>query len=109
MATTTGGRRPARPARRARGAGPKATAGRKTKRAQVLMDPVEYAALERIAAARGASVGALIREALREKFVLDRERRMEAVRRICSMSIPLPDWDTLKREIEEERCEDLLR
>jgi Ribbon-helix-helix protein, copG family len=40
----------------------------KTKRVQVLMEPLEFAALERLARSRGASVADLIRDAARAQY-----------------------------------------
>ena len=82
----------------------------KTKRVQVLMEPAEFAALERIAQARGASVAELMREAAWHQHLrqVDQARRAEAARRFLELPrMELPVWPELKREI-EERYEDAL-
>jgi Ribbon-helix-helix protein, copG family len=78
----------------------------KTKRVQVLMEPVEFAALERLARSRGSSVADLIREAARAQYLdtTDRSRRARAATLFLSLpDAPLPDWNVLKHEIEDRR------
>lgn len=78
----------------------------KTKRVQVLMEPLEFAALERLARSRGSSVADLIREAARAQYLSadDRGRRARAAKLFLSLpDTPLPDWSVLKREIEDRR------
>ena len=75
----------------------------KTKRAQVLMDPEEYEQLEGVARQQGVSVAELVRQAIRDRFFLaprDRERILDDM---FSMNLPVDDWETLEREIEEAR------
>jgi hypothetical protein len=78
----------------------------KTKRVQVLMEPVEFAALERLARSRGSSVADLIREAARAQYLetTDRVRRSRAAELFLSLpDASLPDWSELKQEIEDRR------
>jgi hypothetical protein len=78
----------------------------KTKRVQVLMEPVEFAALERLARSRGSSVADLIREAARAQYLdaADLGRRSRAVELFLSLpDASLPDWNVLKQEIEDRR------
>ena len=78
----------------------------KTKRVQVLMEPREFAALERLARSRGSSVADLIREAARAQYldVADRSRRALAAETFLSLpDTPLPDWSVLKQELEDRR------
>lgn len=78
----------------------------KTKRVQVLMEPLEFAALERLARSRGASVADLIRDAARAQYldVADRGRRARAAELFLSLpEMPLPDWSVLKQELEDRR------
>lgn len=82
----------------------------KTKRVQVLMDPLEFAALERLARSRSTSVAALIRDAARAQYldVADRGRRARAAEFFLSLpDTSLPDWSVLKHEIEDRRGSDL--
>jgi hypothetical protein len=77
-----------------------------TKRVQVLMEPPEFATLERVARSRGSSVGELIREAARAQYlnVPDRSRRARAAETFLSLpETPLPDLSVLKQEIEDCR------
>lgn len=73
-----------------------------TERTQLLMDPAELKELRRIAKRRRVSVGSLIRDAVREKYLGDdEERRRLAAESIVSMNIgPLPDWPELKEELD---------
>jgi hypothetical protein len=73
-----------------------------TARTQLLMDPAELKELRRIAKRRRVSVGSLIRDAVREKYLVDdEERRRQAIDRILAMNIgPLPDWPELKEELD---------
>jgi hypothetical protein len=78
----------------------------KTKRVQVLMEPLEFAALERLARSRGASVADLIRDAARAQYldIADRGRRARAAELFLSLpETPLPEWRVLKLEIEGRR------
>jgi hypothetical protein len=82
----------------------------KTKRVQVLMEPIEFAALERLARSRGTSVADLIRDAARAQYldIADRGRRARGAELFLSLpDAPLPDWHVLKREIEDRRGSDL--
>jgi hypothetical protein len=81
----------------------------KTKRVQVLMEPLEFEALERVARSRGSSVAELIREAARAQYLstIDRGVRARAAELFLSLpDVPLPDWNVLKREIEDRRGSD---
>jgi Ribbon-helix-helix protein, copG family len=78
----------------------------KTKRVQVLMEPLEFAALERLARSRGASVADLIRDAARAQYldIADRGRRARAAELFLSLpETPLPEWSDLKQELEDRR------
>jgi hypothetical protein len=78
----------------------------KTKRVQVLMEPLEFAALERLARSHGASVADLIRDAARAQYldIADRGRRTRAAELFLSLpETPLPDWPVLKQELENRR------
>jgi hypothetical protein len=78
----------------------------KTKRVQILMEPLEFAALERLARSRGASVADLIRDAARAQYldIADRGRRARAAELFLSLpETPLPEWRVLKLEIEDRR------
>jgi Ribbon-helix-helix protein, copG family len=82
----------------------------KTKRVQILMEPLEFAALERLAQSRGSSVAELIRDAARAQYLgaADRDRRARAAEFFLSLpDTPLPPWATLKQEIEDRRGSDL--
>lgn len=53
----------------------------------------------REARTRGESLGFLIREAVDQAYGDDREKRLEAVRKIAEMELPVTDWETMKKEI----------
>ena len=78
----------------------------KTKRVQVLMEQSEFEALERIAHDRGTSIADLMREAARAQHLSPSNvlRRVAAAQRFLSQpDVALPDWKSLKREIEDRR------
>lgn len=64
-----------------------------TRRAQILMDPEEYSRLEELARREKVSVAELIRRAVRRCYLLPREERRALVEEICSMELPLGDWN----------------
>ena len=67
----------------------------KTKRAQILMEPVEYQQLEDLAKTKDCSVADLVREAVREKYFTGTRDKREVAKRIASMSIPIDSARTL--------------
>lgn len=73
----------------------------RTKRAQVMMEPAEYARLEEIAAGRGCSVAELIRSAVRDRYLTVATDRLRLVDDITSMDLDVGDWNDMKSEIEE--------
>ena len=75
----------------------------KTKRVQVLMEPKEFAQLEKVARKLGSSVSDLIRKAARAQYLVDVERlrRSRAAQNFLSLpDATLPDWTEVKRELE---------
>ena len=73
----------------------------RSKRAQILMEPVEYQYLEEIAHHKGCSVAELVREAVREKYGTGSGDRKAIVDRLTKHDVSLPDWEVLKKEIED--------
>jgi hypothetical protein len=74
----------------------------KTKRVQVLMEPREFALLERVARKRGSSVSDLMREAARAQYLLDvdRSRRSRATEDFLRLpDATLPDWKAVKQQL----------
>ena len=75
-----------------------------SKRVEILLDPAEMEALRRLAKKAKKSVGALIREAVKEKYLTPtRKEREAALRRLLSAEcqIDLPPWMQVKKELEE--------
>jgi hypothetical protein len=75
-----------------------------TKRVEILLDPAEMEALRRQAKRSKKSMGALIREAVKEKYLTPTSKEREAaVRRLLSAEcqIDLPPWSQAKKELEE--------
>ena len=75
-----------------------------SKRVEILLDPAEMEALRRQAKKAKKSVGALIREAVKEKYLTPtRKEREAALRRLLSAEcqIDLPPWKQVKKELEE--------
>ena len=75
-----------------------------SKRVEILLDPAEMEALRRQAKKAKKSVGALIREAVKEKYLTPtRKEREAALRRLLSAEcqIDLPPWKQVKKELEK--------
>jgi Ribbon-helix-helix protein, copG family len=71
-----------------------------TRRTQVLLDDERYARLEERAQLTGASVGALIRQAIDVAFPGAPSDRMRAGQELLDATpIPVEDWDEMKREV----------
>jgi hypothetical protein len=69
------------------------------RRVQVLLSDAQFAELEAQAHLRKKSIGAVIREALAEHLsVGDRAERIEAVRTLAAMRLPVSDWEQMERE-----------
>jgi hypothetical protein len=82
----------------------------RTKRAQILMEPVEYQKLEDIARSEDCSVAELVREAVREKYFAGTKDKQEVVKRLLSYNVPVDDdWVVIEKELEEGYDEDLRR
>lgn len=70
-----------------------------SRRVQVLFSEPQIQQLQVIAEARGESVGALIRQAVDTVYLHgERARRLEAVRQMAAMSLPVADWEQMERE-----------
>jgi hypothetical protein len=75
-----------------------------SKRVEILLDPAEMEALRRQAKKARKSVGALIREAVKEKYLTPTPKeRKEALKRLLSREcrIDLPPWKQIKKELEK--------
>ncbi len=75
-----------------------------SKRVEILLDPAEMEALRRQAKKTKKSVGALIREAVKEKFLTPTPKeRKEALKRLFSSqrSVSFPSWNKIKRELDD--------
>lgn len=70
-----------------------------TERTQVLLTPAQRSRLERIAAERGISVGAVIRQAIDALVGRPQLSREEAARRLLAMEAPVDDWEIMEEEI----------
>jgi Ribbon-helix-helix protein, copG family len=75
-----------------------------SKRVEILLDPAEMDALRRHAKKANKSVGALIREAVKEKYLTPtpKEKR-EALKRLLSpeRAVAFPPWRKIKKELED--------
>ena len=75
-----------------------------SKRVEILLDPAEMEALRREAKKTKKSVGALIREAVKEKFLTPSPKdRKEALKRLFSRqrAISFPSWEKIKKELDD--------
>ncbi len=79
-----------------------------TRRVQLLLTPEQYERLATLARARGRSVGALIREAIERVYFAEPaeglEARLEAVRKMAALRMPVADWEQMEREATERAC-----
>jgi len=77
------------------------------RRVQILLDPVQYAQLEREAARQGQSVAAVIRESIADRLAAARSSRSAAADRLLSSadspgSSPEDDWPITKDALERD-------
>ena len=74
-----------------------------TRRTQLLLDDDLHRRLREIAAQRGISMGALIREAIDEKLAQAQDDRAEAIDELLAAeSMPVEDWPIMKRQMIED-------
>ena len=78
-----------------------------TRRAQILMEPEEYAQLERLAKEKGTSVAELIRRAVRERYLTSVTNKRALVSKIAGLALEVDDWETMKDQIAEGHSEGL--
>lgn len=75
-----------------------------THRTQLLLEDDVHRRLREAAAQRGISMGALIREAVREKLSRVRDERAQAIDELLSAEpMPVDDWPAVKRQMLEDR------
>lgn len=79
----------------------------RTKRAQILMEPDDYARLEEIARRKRVSVAELIREAVRERYLADDRRRLIDEILAMELDLDLEDWEEVEREVEDGHTDDV--
>jgi hypothetical protein len=80
----------------------------RSSRAQVLLEPDEYARLEEIAIRQGSSVSGLIRDAVRDRYFPPSDERQQIVAELLAMRVPLTeDWSELNALLEATRHADL--
>ncbi|MEO7442519.1 MAG: hypothetical protein ABIW46_03190 [Acidimicrobiales bacterium] len=73
-----------------------------TRRLQVLLEESQWQRLARRAEAQGASVAALVREAIERSYPDDTEHPRDAAEQILSARpMPVDDWDAMKAEVVE--------
>ena len=76
------------------------------RRVQILLDPKQYAQLEREAVRTGQSVAAIIRESIADRLAGSRSSRSAAARRLLlsadSVDSPEDDWSMTKSALEQE-------
>jgi hypothetical protein len=70
-----------------------------SKKTTVLFTPEQHRRLRRLAAQRGTSMGELVREACIEQYgLVDRDARLEAVRELADLALPVGSPADMKRE-----------
>jgi plasmid stability protein len=74
-----------------------------TRRTQLLLDDDLHRRLREIAAQRGISMGALIREAIDEKLTSVQDTRARAIQELLDAEpMPVEDWPVMKRQMIED-------
>jgi plasmid stability protein len=74
-----------------------------TRRTQLLLDDELHQRLRETAAARGISMGALIREAIDEKLSSVQDVRAKAIQKLLDAEpMPVEDWPIMKRRMIED-------
>jgi hypothetical protein len=69
------------------------------KRVQIFFSPEEIDRLRAIARTQGKTLAALIREAVQEVYLeTEQQQRLEAVRLLAKMNLPVSDWQQMERE-----------
>jgi plasmid stability protein len=75
-----------------------------TRRTQLLLDDDLHRRLREIAAQRGISIGALIREAIDEKLSSVQDARATAIDKLLAAELmPVDDWPVMKKQMLEDR------
>lgn len=75
-------------------------------RTTILLPPGVHRRLQRIAARRGTSMGALIREAIEKQYASDDvELRLDALKALSELSLPVSSVEGMKRESVEPPME----
>lgn len=70
-----------------------------SKKTTILFPPDLHEDLRRLARAKGCSLGALVREAVRKQYGLaSREERMRAVTALAELALPVGDVDEMIKE-----------
>ena len=75
-----------------------------TRRTQLLLDDELHRRLRETAAERGISMGALIREAIDEKFSRGQDARSAAFSKLLAAEpMPVEDWPVMKKQMLDDR------
>jgi hypothetical protein len=76
---------------------------RATRKAQVVLSAEQYDLIEGYAREQGKPVSSILRESLERTLLaaLDKRRREAALRRLTNQDLPIADWETIERELEE--------
>jgi plasmid stability protein len=81
-----------------------------TRRTQLLLDDELHRRLREIAAQRGISMGALIREAIDEKLSQAQDDRARAIDKLLAAEpMPVDDWPVMKKQMLEDRYAGVMR
>lgn len=68
-------------------------------RLEIRLTPAQLQKLKSEAAAREISVGSLVRETLELRYVVSREDKLDAVKKLAGLEAPVRNWEELKAEI----------
>lgn len=74
-----------------------------TRHVHMLMEPSDYERLEAVARSSNQSVAALVRAAVRERYLSPSRSEVSPVERLAALRLDLPCWDTLAAELTEAK------
>jgi predicted DNA-binding protein len=69
-------------------------------RLEIRLYPEQLEKLKKEAAEKSTSVGELVREALEQRYEVNRDDRLEAVERMAAIDAPVTSWEEMKKQIQ---------
>ncbi len=73
---------------------------RYTERLEIRLEPRQLQRLKKEAEENKLTIGELVREAIDQKYTVDRDEKIEEAKKLCGLNLPVKDWAEMKKEIE---------